>query len=195
MLRPPQEHACLTAVTSHVTDTLGSHSHLWEVLGWERGNRCARSPGLPPCSSSSGSSPRLLPGAFALQVPVGCLRGFFLRLFLGDPFGEVLQELVVSLEMRCTWLFSKEMLPGSSSVLETHTHGVSCTTRPTVASDRGSLPRRLAPAWSSLKSLLFPPLFYQRFLCKCGALWQQVAHSSSFTVCPTAVQVQLQSQR
>ena len=39
--------------------------------------------------------------------------------FWGDCFGEALQELVFSLEMRCTWLFSKEvMLPVSSSVLE-----------------------------------------------------------------------------
>lgn len=29
--------------------------------------------------------------------------------------------------------------------------------------------RCLAPAWSSPKSLLFPPLFYQRFLSKFGA--------------------------
>lgn len=78
-----------------------------------------RSLGVSPCSSSSGASPRQLPGASPLEVPVSSLHGFFLGLFFGDPFGKVLQELVLSLKVKLMWLFSKEMvLPVCSSALE-----------------------------------------------------------------------------
>lgn len=55
--------------------------------------------------------------------------------------------------------------------------------------------RCLAPAWSSPKCLLFPPLETKGFSVSLGPLWQHPAHTPSFTVCPTAIPVQLWSQR